>query len=75
MNTSLAKTLDPCLVDTIRDRLNRAGSEWSFATIARIGGISTTWVSEFSRGHYPNPGIRSLHKLVSALDQLEGSAE
>lgn len=72
---NLAHALEPSIIDATRDRLRRASAQWTLSAIAKAGELSPTWVSEFSRGHYPNPGIRSLHKLVSALDRLEGECQ
>lgn len=49
----------------IRQRLDARRGEWP--EIAKQAGVSHSWLSKFMRGCIPNPGLRTLEKLDSAL--------
>lgn len=48
--------------------MNCRASELTFAEIAKQIDASPAWVSAFSRGLIPNPGVHTIQKLVEFLE-------
>lgn len=57
---------------TVRHLLQSKRGEWQ--AVASLSGVSHSWISQFVRGHIPNPGYRTLQKLAVALQADAGKA-
>jgi len=56
----------------IRSNLNSRRGSW--AELARQSGVSYSWLSKFARGLIENPGLRTLERLSSAMNNSPAPA-
>lgn len=47
----------------------RHKGDW--VSLAAESGVSYSWLTKFAQGHIPNPGIGTLSKLTTAIQQRE----
>ncbi|UOK17245.1 XRE family transcriptional regulator [Bordetella phage vB_BaM-IFTN4] len=49
----------------VRAGLTARRGDWK--QVAQAAGVSYSWISKFMNGHIPNPGTRTLSRLVVGL--------
>ena len=57
-------------IDGLRERVRARRGEYS--QLARMSGVSESYLSKFGRGAYQSPRILTLQRLSQALEVLEG---
>ena len=71
MNTDILQRLDPSVIDDLRARLAPFAARRQLSRVAKVGGLTYSWVHDFASGEFKNPGVVSLHKLATALAAVE----
>lgn len=71
MSMQPATRLDPGIIDELRGQLAGLAVQRRLQQVAKVSGLSYSWVHDFAKGNCPNPGIRSLHRLALALASIQ----